>query len=106
KSTDDEYFRWVVSTLAANCVGTWQAHTKVARAHGRRPALGQSIVNDAKDVTWLIAALAQNIRQQKRCLTVLGLQESLTSSHLASIDTTLASRSQAPFVGIRTSLST
>ena len=52
KSTDDEYFRWVVSTnLAANRVGTWQAVTKVARAHGRRPALGQSILEGAKDVT-------------------------------------------------------
>jgi hypothetical protein len=52
KSTDDEYFRWVVSTnLVANCVGTRQAHTKVARAHGRRPALGQSILEGAKDVT-------------------------------------------------------
>jgi hypothetical protein len=52
KSTDDEYFRWVVSTnLAANCVGTWHAPTKVARAHGRRPALGQPISESAKDVT-------------------------------------------------------
>lgn len=52
KSTDDEYFRWVVSTnVAANHVGTWQAVTKVARAHGRRPALGQSILEGAKNVT-------------------------------------------------------
>lgn len=53
----------------------------------------------------LIAALAQNIRQQKRRSTVLGLREYLILSHLASIDTTLASRGQAPFVCTRTSLS-
>lgn len=52
KSTDDEYFRLVVSmNVAANRVGTWQAVTKVARAQGRRPALGQSILEGAKDVT-------------------------------------------------------
>ena len=52
KSGDDEYFLWVLSTnLPANSVAWQQVLTKLARAHKRRPALGQSILSDTKDVT-------------------------------------------------------
>lgn len=52
KSSDDEYFLWVLSTnLPANSVAKQQVSTKLRRAHERRPALGQAILSDTKDVT-------------------------------------------------------
>lgn len=51
KSADDWYFLWVVSTnVAANSVGMRQALTKLDRAHRRRPALGDKILENALDV--------------------------------------------------------
>lgn len=50
KSGDDAYFLWVLSTnLPANSVARQQVSTKLARAHIRRPALGQAILSDTKD---------------------------------------------------------
>lgn len=52
KSSDDEYFLWVLSTnLLANSVARQQVSTKLRRANERRPALGQAILSDTKDVT-------------------------------------------------------
>ena len=52
KSSDDEYFLWVLSTnLLANSVARQQVSTKLRRANERRPALGQLILSDTKDVT-------------------------------------------------------
>lgn len=51
KSADDWYFLWVLSTnVMANTVGTYQAMTKLARGHKRRPVLGASIIDNAVDV--------------------------------------------------------
>jgi hypothetical protein len=44
-------FLWVLSTnVVTNNVGMQQAFTRVGRAHRRRPALGQVILEDAADV--------------------------------------------------------
>lgn len=52
KSSDDEYLLWVLSTnLPANSVARQQVSTKLRRARERRPALGQVILSDTKDVT-------------------------------------------------------
>jgi hypothetical protein len=52
KSGDDEYLLWVLSTnLPANSVARQQVSTKLRRARERRPALGQAILSDTKDVT-------------------------------------------------------
>jgi hypothetical protein len=52
KSGDDEYFLWVLSTnLPANSVARNQLARKLIRAHNRRPALGQTILRDTRDVT-------------------------------------------------------
>lgn len=51
KSGDDEYLLWVLSTnLSANSVARQQVSTKLRRARARRPALGQAILNDTKDI--------------------------------------------------------
>ncbi len=51
KSDDDSYFLWVLSTnLPANAAARGQVATKLKRAHDRRPALGRSVLSDAKDV--------------------------------------------------------
>ena len=52
KSDDDEYFLWVLSTnLSANSVARQQVSTKLRRARERRPALGQAILSETKEVT-------------------------------------------------------
>lgn len=52
KSSDDEYFLWVLATnLSDNSVAQRQVFTKLARAHDRRSALGKSVLRHAKDVT-------------------------------------------------------
>lgn len=51
KSADDWYLLWVLSAnVMANAVGMRQALTKLGRAHKRRPALGESILQEATDV--------------------------------------------------------
>lgn len=51
KSDDDLYFLWVLSTnLPANAIARGQVATKLKRVHNRRPALGSSVLSDAKDV--------------------------------------------------------
>lgn len=103
----------MTSTFVGLSARTWR---RIVSEHGKRLRRSHALMGD--DRPWaslslkvrktspcLIAALAQNIQQQKRRSTVLGLGEYLTLSHLASIDTTLARRGQAPFVCIRTSLS-
>lgn len=51
KSADDEYFLWVLSTnIPANSIAQRQVFTKLSRSHMRRPALGKSFFDEAKDV--------------------------------------------------------
>lgn len=52
KSSDDEYFLWVLSTnVTANAIARTQVSTKLTRAHQRRPALGHSILSGYEEVT-------------------------------------------------------
>lgn len=52
KSPDDTYLLWVLTTnLPANSIAEAHVLTKLARAHHRRPALGNSFFEAAKDVT-------------------------------------------------------